>query len=187
MTIEKLRNKAYGYLDKKRVAHVRGCEEEAVKLAERYGEDTDDAARAAILHDITKRLDYDAQLEIIRRYGIECDDDELKSPKLLHAKTGAALAADVFKIPDTIADAIRWHTTGKPQMSLLEKIIYLADYIEPTRDFEGVEQLREMAYENIDKAMALGLKMSLEEIKSRGQVPYRDTADAYEYYKKIDT
>ena len=102
--------------------------------------------------------------------------------KLLHAKTGAALARDLFNISDEVDDAICWHTTGKPDMTLLEKIIYMADYIEPNRDFDGVDKLRKLAYENLDEAMALGLEMSLEDIRSYGQEPYYATADAYKWY-----
>ena len=186
MTRQKLRDKAYSYLDKRRIAHVKGCEEEAVRLAQHYGADKDKASIAAILHDITKKCDYDEQLRLIRKYEIDCDEDELKCEKLLHAKTGAYLAKDKFGIDDDVFNAIAFHTTAKPDMTLLEKIIYLADYIEPTRDFEGVDQLRKLCYENIDEAMKLGLEMSLEEIESRGQIPYKDTFKAYEYYKTVN-
>jgi len=185
MTKSELRNEAYMLLDMKRIPHVAGCEEEAVKLAERYGEDKEKAAVAGILHDITKRLSFEEQLEMCSNYGIVNDEDELKAPKLMHAKTGAALAKEKFNIDDDIYSAIRYHTTGKPDMTLLEKILYLADYIECTRDFEGVEELRTLAYEDIDKAMALGLKMSLDEISSKGQNPYKDTKEAYEYYNSL--
>lgn len=177
-----LREKVIDYLDSKRVAHVAGCEHEAVKLAKFWGEDEDSAATAGILHDITKRCTYDQQLELIEKYGIKCDQAELDTPKLLHAKTGAELAKDIFGISDDIKDAIRYHTTGKPDMTMLEKIIYLADYIEPNRDFDGVEDLRKLAYEDINKCMVLGLEMSLVEIREKGQVPYKDTKEAYEYY-----
>ena len=118
------------------------------------------------------------------KYGIICDNAELNSPKLLHAKTGAAFARDLFGISDEIYEAIRWHTTGKPDMTMLEKIIYLADYIEPTRDFDGVEKLRQLAYEDLNAAMALGLEMSLEEIRSHGTEPYKDTVEAYQWYSR---
>lgn len=96
-------------------------------------------------------------MNLCRKYAIICDTAETENPKLLHAKTGAALARDLFGVSDEIYEAIRWHTTGKPDMRTLEKIIYLADYIEPTRDFPGLDRLRELAYEDLDKAMALGL------------------------------
>lgn len=177
-----LREKAYAMLAPKRVAHVIGCEAEAVTLANRWGEDPENAAEAGILHDITKKLVLSDQLILCRKYDIINDTAEEENVKLLHAKTGAALARDLFNISDEVYDAIRWHTTGKPDMTLLEKIIYMADYIEPNRDFDGVDELRKLAYENLDEAMAQGLKMSLEDIKSYGQEPYYATADAYKWY-----
>ena len=179
-----LREKAYAFLKPKRIAHVAGCESEAVKLAMRWGEDPETAAEAGILHDITKKRNFEEQLILCGKYGIINDNLELNSPKLLHAKTGAALARDLFGVSDRVYEAIRWHTTGKPDMTVLEKIIYLADYIEPTRDFPGVEKLRELCYENIDEAMALGLSMSLADIRSHGEEPYKDTVEACEWYSR---
>lgn len=178
-----LREKAYAMLKPKRVAHVAGCETEAVKLAQKWGEDPENSAEAGILHDITKKLVLSDQLILCEKYGIINDKAEIENVKLLHAKTGAALARDLFGISDEVYEAIRWHTTGKPDMNLLEKIIYMADYIEPNRDFPGVEELRELAYKDLDKAMELGLEMSLEDIRSYGTEPYKATADAYEWYK----
>lgn len=178
-----LRGEIVQYLSPKRLAHVAGCESEAVLLAIRYGEDADSAAEAAILHDITKRLSYEEHLNLCEKYGIVCDKSELDNVKLLHAITGSALAKDVFGVSDDIANAIRWHTTGKPDMTLLEKIIYIADYIEPNRDFPGVDKLRELAYKNLDEALLLGLEMSLEEVRSNGSEPHARTAEACEWYK----
>ncbi len=177
-----LREKAKEYLTGERIAHTAGCESEAVLLAKRWGEDPEKAAAAGILHDITKKLSYDEQLILCEKYGIILDSVERNSPKLLHAKTGAALARDRFGIGDDVYEAIRWHTTGKPDMTLLEKIIYLADYIEPTRSFDGVEELRALAYENLDRAMARGLEMSIEDIRARNIEPHRDSVEAYRWY-----
>ena len=177
-----LREKVYEYLDSKRVAHVMGCESEAVQLARTWGEDEETAATAAILHDITKNLSYEEHLAMCLKYSVHCDPKLLAEPKLLHAVTGAAFSRDLFGISDDIYNAIRWHTTGKPDMTLLEKIIYLADYIEPTRDFDGVEKLRELAYRDIDKAMAAGLEMSISDIRRKGQEPYIDSLEACVYY-----
>lgn len=91
------------------------------------------------------------QLAMCEHYHIELDELEKKALKLLHAKTGAALARDVFGADDEIYNAILWHTTGKANMTLLEKVIYLADYIEPNRDFDGVEDLRKVVWEDLDK------------------------------------
>ena len=182
-----LRTQAYKFLKPTRVPHVAGCEREAVKLAERWGADPGDAAEAGILHDITKKLTMAEQLKLAEKYGIVFDALERENIKLTHAITGAELSRDLFGVTDEVYDAIRWHTTGKPDMTLLEKIIYLADYIEPTRDFEGVEPLRALAYEDIDAAMALGLKMSLEELKAAGIVPHNDSVEAYKWYGKETT
>lgn len=179
-----LREQAYAMLAPKRVAHVAGCESEAVKLAMHWGEDPEEAATAGILHDITKKLMLDEQLILCQKYGIINDTVQMQNLKLLHAKTGAAIARDRFGVSDRVYEAIRWHTTGKPDMNLLEKIIYMADYIEPTRDFDGVEKLRRLAYEDLDKAMELGLLMSLEDIRSYGVQPHIDTVRAYEWYRE---
>ena len=179
-----LREAVKPYLSPRRVAHVAGCESEAVLLAMRYGEDAEAAAEAGILHDITKKLSYDEQLILCDKYGIILDKDQLANEKLLHAITGAAFARNVFGVSDAVYDAIRWHTTGKPDMTLLEKIIYMADYVEPTRDFPGVEKLRALAHEDIDAAMALGLEMSLADIRSGGVAPHKDTVEAAEWYAR---
>lgn len=127
------------------------------------------------------------QLKLAEKYGIVFDALERENLKLTHAITGAALSREVFGVTDEVYGAIRWHTTGRPDMTLLEKLIYLADYIEPTRDFEGVEPLRALAYEDIDAAMALGLKMSLEELKAGGIVPHSATVEALRWYGKDRT
>ena len=179
-----LREQSYAMLKPRRVAHVWGCEHEARRLAERWGEDPDLAAEAGILHDITKKFELNEQLLLSEKYGIINDTIEISNLKLLHAKTGAAMARDLYGVPDAVYDAIRWHTTGRPEMTLLEKIIYLADYIEPTRDFDGVEPLRELTYSDLDRAMLLGLQMSLDELREKGISPHPNTADALSWYQK---
>ena len=177
-----LRRQVIPMLSSERIAHTAGCEHEAVQLAKLWGEDPEKAAVAGILHDSTKNLSYEEQLILCDKYGIILDNAQRENPKLLHAITGAALAKDLFGVSEEISQAIRWHTTGKPDMSTLEKIIYLADYIEPTRDFEGVEQLRELAHEDLDKALALGLEMSLEELRRQNVEPHKDTVEACLWY-----
>lgn len=178
-----LREKAHAHLKPKRVPHVKGTEREAVRLAKRWGLSQEDAAEAAICHDITKRLGLEEQLRLCARYGIMADDYETVSEKLLHAKTGAELAKDLFGLSDTVAEAIRWHTTGRAGMDRLQQLIYLADYIEPTRSgFEGLEELRRAAYEDLDAAMELGLRMSLVDVSSRGNVPHEDTIRARAWF-----
>ena len=123
------------------------------------------------------------QLALCEHYQIPLDDLERNALKLLHAKTGAAVARDVFGVDDEIYNAILWHTTGKADMTTLEKVIYLADYIEPSRDFPGVEALRKVCYEDLDKGLLLGLEMTVEEMKSMGNPVHRNTIEARDYLK----
>ena len=177
-----LREKAYAYLEPERIAHVVGCESEAVMLAKTWGEDPDTAATAGILHDITKQYRGEDQLNLCRKYGIVYDEAEAQNTVILHARTGAAMARELFHVSEEIQNAIRWHTTGKPDMTTLEKILYLADFIEPTRDFPGLDELRELAYKDLDAAMALALSLSMGDIRRRGHEVYKDTLDAYRWY-----
>lgn len=180
-----LREKSYAMLKPKRIPHVAGCESEAVALARRWGADEFMAAEAAILHDCTKRLTRPEQLELCRRYGYQPDELEASSEKLLHAKTGAEIARQDFGCAPEVVSAIRWHTTGRANMTLLEQIVYMADYIEPNRDFEGVEPLRALAYEDLNRAMLLGLDMSLEDIRSQGNPIHPNTIAAKEWFEKL--
>ncbi len=178
LTCKELRAVSLSYLKAKRVAHVLGTEETAVRLAEKYGADMEKARIAALLHDCTKRLSMPEQLALCEKYAIELDELEQRALKLLHAKTGAEIARDVFGVDDEIYNAILWHTTGRADMSLLEKIIYLADYIEPNRDFPGLAELREAVWEDIDKGLLLGLSMTVEEMKEMGNPIHKNTLEA---------
>lgn len=180
-----LRREAHGHLKAKRVPHVMGTEEEAIRLARRWGVPEEDAAEAAICHDITKRLDLSEQLRLCERYGIMADDYEKVSEKLLHAKTGAEFAGELFGLSESVKEAIRWHTTGRAEMDVFQQILYLADYIEPTRSgFDGLEELRKAAYEDLDAAMELGLRMSLEDVMSRGNRPHEHSLEAWRWFLK---
>ena len=179
-----LRTQAHSYLKPKRVPHVLGVEEEAVRLAECWGADPDAAAEAAICHDITKALDRDEQLRLCEKYGILLDERERQAEKLLHARTGAALAEDLFGLSDEVTAAIRWHTTGRPAMTDLERITYLADYIEPNRSgFDGLPELRAACYDDLDRAMELASRMSLCEVRDAGNPSHENTVRAHEYYR----
>ena len=184
LTPDELRPVALSYLKPKRMPHVLGTEQEAVRLAERYGADVTKARVAALLHDCTKKLDMAEQLALCERYRIPLDELERKALKLLHSKTGAAIARDVFAVDDEVYNAILYHTTGKPDMTLLEKIIYLADYIEPTRDFPGVEELRRTVYEDLDRGLLLGLTMTIQEMEELGNPVHHMTRDARDYLMK---
>lgn len=168
----------------KRIAHIKGVAEEAAKLAVRWGEDPAKARRAGILHDCTKYLEMGEQQALCAKYGITLDELEQQAVKLLHSKTGAAVARDVFGVEDDIFWAIFWHTTGKADMTLLEKIVYIADYMEPTRSFEGVDRMRKLAYEDLDAALLLGFEMSIREMKDRGLIVHKNTLEARDWMLK---
>jgi nicotinate-nucleotide adenylyltransferase len=178
-----LRAVSFSMIRAKRIPHVRGTEAEAEKLAARWGADPDQARRAAILHDCTIYLSMEEQLNLCEKYGIVLDRLEQDALKLIHSKSGAALAEHVFGQSREVCDAIRWHTTGRAGMSMLEKIIYLADYTEPGRDFEGVERLRALAQENLDAAVMLGLEMTVREMTGRGLPVHPNTLRALEWLK----
>lgn len=184
LTPDELRPIALSYLKPKRMPHVLGTEQEAVRLVRRYGGDETQARIAALLHDCTKKMDMAQQLALCEKYGIMLDELEQKALKLLHSKTGAAIARDVFGVEDAVYDAILYHTTGKPDMTRLEKIIYLADYIEPTRDFPGVDALRKTVYEDLDKGLLMGLTMTIQEMEEMGNPVHHLTRDARDYLLK---
>lgn len=162
-----------------RYEHTLGCERAARKLAERFGGDPEKAGVAALLHDITKHLSPQEQLNLCEKYGIIPCAVEKNEPKMLHGKTAAAIAREEYGMPDDICDAIACHTTGKHGMTLLDKILYLADYIEDTRDFPGVEKARELARTSIDRALLYCYDQTLTELVERGKPIHSDTVAAY--------
>lgn len=184
LDLNQLRACSYSMMRAKRIPHVMGVEEEAVKLAQRWGADPELARRAGILHDCTKYYELPEQLDICEEYGVRLDALEQKAVKLLHSKTGACIARGVFGQPDAVYDAIFWHTTGKADMTTLEKVLYIADYMEPNRDFDGVERLRHLAYTDLDKAMLLGVEMTIQEMQQR-QVPiHTNTLQARDWLRQ---
>ncbi len=184
LDIPELRACSYSMVKEKRVRHIRGTEEEAVRLAKRWGADETMARRAGILHDCTKYLELDEQLGLCRKYGVELDELEQVAVKLLHSKTGACIARDVFGEPDEVFWAIYWHTTAKADMTTLEKILYVADYMEPNRDFDGVERLRELAYRDLDKALLLGVETTIQEMKDRKLPVHKNTIQAQAWLRE---
>ena len=184
LSLEDLRCVALSMLKHRRIPHVLGVEETAAALARRWGAPEEDARRAALLHDCTKKLDREQQLALCRQYSISLDEMELREDNLLHAPTGAAVARAVFGAGPEVEGAIRWHTTGKADMTLLEKIIYMADYIEPTRDFCDLTELRRLAYVDLDRALLLGLTMAVEDLsKKDGVAVHPNSVCARDYLK----
>ena len=184
LPMEQLEQVVLSLLNPNRIRHVLGCRDTAVALAKRWGADETDAARAGILHDITKALDGPLQLTLCEAYGKMLTDFSRKYPKTLHALTGSLVAERIFGENPQVVSAICHHTTGKAGMNLLETIIYVADYMEPNRDFAGVERLRELAYSDIQAALKLGLEMTLEHLKKQGSEVSPESREALAYCEK---
>ena len=186
LPLDKLEMVVKSLLKPDRVAHVLGCRDTAVVLARLWGADETDAARAALLHDITKALDGPLQLTLCREYGILLDAFSRQNPKTLHALTGSLVAERIFGENETVVSAIRNHTTGCAGMTLLEKIIYVADYMEPNRDFPGVEKLRMLAFTDIDAALKLGLEMTITMLSQQGREISPESLDALNWLDRKD-
>lgn len=162
-----------------RYEHSLGVERAAKWLAQKYGGDPEKAGAAAILHDITKHLSPQEQLNLCEKYGIIPCTVEKSEPKMLHGKTAAAIAREEYGMPEDVCTAIVCHTTGRHGMTILDKILYLADYIEETRDFPGVEKARELAKVDIDRALLYCYDQTLTELVARGKLIHSDTIAAY--------
>lgn len=184
LPMERLEQVVISLLKPSRVAHVLGCRDTAAALARRWGANETDAARAGLLHDITKALDGPLQLTLCDEYGILLSKFSQENPKTLHALTGSVVAEQIFGENEAVVQAIRYHTTGRPNMSLLEKILYIADYMEPNRDFPGVETLREAAFRSLDDALRLGLEMTIAHVQAQGQQLAQATVDALRFLRE---
>lgn len=169
MTDDELQITVLSLLKESRVKHVLGCAQTAVRLAEIWGADQRDAYRAGMLHDVTKALPGELQLKLCEEYGLQLDEFSRNNPKTLHAITGAAVAQRVFRENEAVVSAIDSHTTGKKNMNTLEKIIYVADYMEPGRSFEGVEELRRLAETDLNGALKMGIEMSIAVLREQGR------------------
>jgi nicotinate-nucleotide adenylyltransferase len=184
LSMDALESVVVSLLNPNRVNHVLGCRDTAVELARRWGVDETDAARAGLLHDVTKALDGPLQLTLCGVYGTILDKFGRAHPKTLHALTGSLVAERIFGENEAVVDAIRCHTTGKADMNLLEKIIYVADYVEPNRDFPGVEELRSLAYTDITKALKLGLQNTLNLLHRQGSEVSPESREALAWLEK---
>ncbi|MBQ8382120.1 MAG: bis(5'-nucleosyl)-tetraphosphatase (symmetrical) YqeK [Clostridia bacterium] len=152
-------------LDEYRMAHTRSVKDECMRLAALFSlseKDTNLLAAAALLHDSTKALQIAEQATLAQIFGIELTRDDLDSPATLHAITGAAMARVDFDAPVAVTAAIACHTTGKENMTLLDKLLFLADYIEPTRKFEDCIRVRRYFYEDtVDQPLEKRLNATL--------------------------
>jgi len=173
---EKLR----ALMDEERYVHSMGVRDCAVMLAERYGADVAKARLAGLLHDCAKGLSKQEMISRAVEAGVELGPEEFRSEALLHGAVGAVVARQVFGVQDPeILSAIECHTTGKRNMALLDKIIYLADYIEPNRDFPEVEDLRRAAMEDLDKAVLMALRRTIKHVLDTDRFLHPRTVEAW--------
>lgn len=167
-------------LTEKRFYHCLCVCDEAVRLAEKYGADQNKAYFAGLLHDITKDSDREYHFELFKKYGYTPDSLEAGEKKLWHAKSAPLLLKNELGVDDAeILSAISCHTTAKPRMSLLEKVLYIADFTSADRSYEGIEEIREAAEKGLSYAMDIALSYTIEDLVSRRKAVHPDTFAAY--------
>ena len=184
---KKLRKNVKDVMTKSRYEHTLGVEFTAASLAMRYEVDIEKAELAGLLHDCAKCIDSEDTLDDCKKYNIELTDVEKRNPFLIHSKLGAVHAKKLYGVDDEdIISAIRFHTTGKPDMTMLEKIIFIADYIEPGRDkAPNLKEIRKMSFIDIDDAMYMILKDTLDYLDKGEGEKDELTRDTYLFYKNI--
>lgn len=172
-----------------RFLHSLGVQYTSANLAMRYGYDLKKAEVTGLLHDCAKYMSGKMMLQECQRNNIEISDIEKESSFLLHGKLGAFYAEKEYSVlDDEILDAIRFHTTGKPNMSFIEKIVYVADYIEPSRrNIKNIDQLRRVAYEDLDRAVYLISECILQYLDKKSDKIVIDplTKKTYDFYKEL--
>ena len=183
--LQKITKKLKKYLDEDRLWHTLGVMHTAAAMAMVYHEDMEKAQLAGLLHDCAKCIPSKKKIKLCNENHIPVSSFEKEHPFLLHGKVGAWIAEEKYGVKDReILEAITWHTTGKPEMSVLEKIIYIADYIEPARDkAPRLKEIRALAFQNLDRCMYEILKDSLEYLNTHPEDLDPTTEKAYDYYK----
>ena len=174
-------------LSEGRYVHSLGVAYTASALAMRYGYPQERALLAGLLHDCAKDLPDEDNIALMRSGGMEPSAVELKNPKLLHAKAGSVLAESRYGLTEEdLLSAIKWHTTGKPDMTLIEKIIYVADYIEPKRDHaQNLTQVRQMAFTDLDTCLLQILSDTVRHLQNTHRVSDPETLETYEFYRDL--
>ena len=184
--LDKMKKRVQDHLDKERYEHTMGVMYTSAAMAMCYQVDMEKALIAGLLHDCAKCLSSDKKLKLCEKYGITISESERKNPGLLHAKLGAYIAKTKYDIKNQeIIDAIAYHTTGRPAMTMLDKIVYIADYLEPNRNMApNLDEVRKLAFEDIDECLYLILKDSLAYLETKSEVIDPMTEQTYYYYKK---
>lgn len=185
--IVKFEKKLKKYLDKERFIHTQGVMYTAAALAMAHGAAMEKARLAGLLHDCAKCIPNKKKWKLCDKYHILLSECEQQNPFLIHAKLGVAIAREKYEIQDEeILSAIRWHTTGKDNMTDLEKIVYIADYIEPQRDkAPNLEWIRKVAFMDLNEGMYYILKDSLSYLGRSGRTIDPATEKAFHYYETM--
>lgn len=181
---QKIKKELSKELDSKRYEHTLGVAYTASCLAMRYDYDITKAYIAGLLHDCAKCMSHNERINYCKKNNLEVTEIEKTNPSLLHAKVGADLSKRKYGIEDEeICSAVRYHTTGRPNMTLLEKIIFIADYMEPHREeAEDLPIVRKQVFVNIDQALCTILKDTLVYLETSGKEIDSMTEKTYEYY-----
>ncbi|NLK67573.1 MAG: HD domain-containing protein [Clostridiaceae bacterium] len=178
MNIEDMKIKLQQSLNEKRYLHSIGVMDECEKLALHYEADVNKARIAGLLHDCAKNISQSEENTLLNKYEIKLDDIQKQSHALVHGILGMYVAREKYNINDEeILDAIYWHTTGRAGMTLLEKIVFIADYIEPARTFDDTEEIRKNAYEDIDRAIVLSADSTIRYLLERKKLVHPLTLD----------
>lgn len=179
--LESLESVVKDRLGERRFRHTMGVADKARELASQNGVDEDKAYVAALLHDLAKPMNLSDMLKAAGESGIMFDSDTLSSPDLLHGHIGAYLAESLLGVHDSeILDAIRFHTTGRPGMSTLEKVIYLADFIEPGRSFPGIDHIRNLSISDLDAAVVTAMESTINHLKRNNKQVHKSTLESME-------
>lgn len=179
---EEIHEKLRAAQKERRYFHTLGVVKEAVRLAPKYEVPIEKAKIAALLHDCAKNFDEARFWEIAADYGVTLDEYALKEPALVHAYLGAAVAYRDYGVTDKeILDAIYYHTTARANMTNLEKLIYIADMIEPGRTMPQAEELRKMVEEDLDKALIYAIDCSIKHVIKKGRLIHPDSIYARNY------
>lgn len=169
-------------LKESRYEHTLGVVKTAKALAKINGVEEEKAELAALIHDSAKNMNINSMKKMLEENFEQIDDIEEKTPQLLHGKVAAIIGKNIMGIEDEeVLSAAAYHTTGKGNMTLLEKIIYIADYIEPNRVYPGVEELRKLTFEDLDKGVIVGLNNTINYILKQGGLIHPNTIEARNY------
>lgn len=164
MTYKEYEAEVKKHLTPQRYFHSKCVAKEAARLAKRYGAEEEKARTAGILHDIMKDTPKEEQLKILRDFGIILSESELQNPKLWHSLSGAAYCEHVLGVSDReVLSAIACHTSGKKDMALLDKVLFVADYISEDRDYPGVKEMRKLAKSSLEEAIIEGIAFTVQE------------------------